>query len=266
MLELLSLPFMQRALLAGVLVGLLASYFGAIVVQRGLTFYGNGLAHAAFGGAALGLLLGLEPLAVAMPFTVAVGIGIVWMRERTRLSGDTTIGIFFAVSMALGIIFLSLRREFSADAFSLLFGSILAVQWVDLWVTLGVVGMTLLTLPLWGRWAYATFDRELAQSDRIQVLRDDYILAFCLAVTVVTAVKVIGIVLIAAFLVIPAAAARLIARTFFSMTVLSMIIGALSAVVGLGISYYADIPSGPAIILLQAAVFCALIPFQAGRR
>lgn len=266
MLELLSLPFMQRALLAGVLVGLLASYFGAIVVQRGLTFYGNGLAHAAFGGAALGLLVGMEPLVVAMPFTVAVGVGIVWVRERTRLSGDTTIGIFFAVSMALGIIFLSLRREFSADAFSLLFGSILAVQWVDLWVTLGVVGMTLLTLPLWGRWAYATFDRELAQSDRIQVLRDDYILAFCLAVTVVTAVKVIGIVLIAAFLVIPAAAARLIARTFFSMTIVSMIIGSASAVVGLGISYYVDIPSGPAIILLQAAVFCALIPFQAGRR
>src|SRR5262245_21667244 len=107
--EMLSLPFMQRALLAGALLGALASYLGAFIVQRGLGFLGEGLAHAAFGGVALGLLLRTEPLTVAIPFTVAVAVGINWVKERARLAGDTAIGVFFAVSMALGILFLSFK-------------------------------------------------------------------------------------------------------------------------------------------------------------
>ena len=113
MIELLHTAFVQRALLAGVMVGLLSSYYGAFVVQRRLSFLGDGLAHAAFGGVALGLLLGLEPLWIALPFTVAVAVGIVWVENRTRIAGDTAIGIFFATSMALGVIFLALRRSYS---------------------------------------------------------------------------------------------------------------------------------------------------------
>src|SRR5207244_2798154 len=120
-LNMLALPFMQRALIAGLLVGFLASYFGAFVVQRGMSFLGDGLAHAAFGGVALGLLLGLNPLWVAVPFTLVVAFGITWVQERTRLGSDTAIGIFFAVSIALGVIFLSWRKQYTADAFTYLF-------------------------------------------------------------------------------------------------------------------------------------------------
>jgi len=255
MVEMLSLPFMQRAFIAGALVGFLASYYGAFVVQRGLSFLGSGLAHAAFGGVALGLLLHLEPLWIAAPFTVIVAIGIFWVKDRTQLGSDTAVGIFFSVSMALGVVFLFLRKDYSSDAFTYLFGSILAVMPMDIIVTLFVVLLTLATLPLWRRWAYTAFDRELAETDHLPVRRDDYLLSILIAITIVVAIKVVGIVLIAAFLVIPAATARLISSTFRKMTILSIVFGTTGALVGLVLSYYLDVPSGAMIILLQAVIF-----------
>ncbi|MBM3319677.1 MAG: metal ABC transporter permease [Candidatus Eisenbacteria bacterium] len=255
MFEMWSFPFMQRALLAGVLVGFLSSYFGVFVVQRGLSFLGSGLAHAAFGGVALGILLGVQPLWVALPFTVLVALAITLVRDRTYLAGDTATGIFFAVSVALGVLFLALHQRYTEDAFALLFGSILAVNAVDLWMSAGVALLALAAIPFWGRWAYATFDRDLAEADGVNVRRDDYVLSFLIAVAVVVAVKVVGIMLVAAFLVIPAASARLIARTFFGMTLLSIAFGVLSTAVGLAVSYRLDVPSGAMIILTQAACF-----------
>ncbi len=262
MLEPLTLPFMQRALLGGLMVGFLASYYGPFIVQRRLAFLGSGLAHAAFGGVALGILLNQQPLWVAAPFTIVVSLAIVWVRERSRLASDTTIGVFFAVSMAFGIIFLSRTEGYASDAFTYLFGSLLAVTTTDLWTTGCVVVLTLLTFPLWRHWAYASFDRSLARADHRPVTRDDYILAVAVAVVVVVSIKVAGIVMIAAFLVMPAAAARLLTRTFAAMTVVSIAIGMLTVVVGLYASYYADLPSGPAIILTQAAVLCAAVAIR----
>lgn len=262
MAEIFTLPFMQRAFIAGALVGFLASYYGVFVVQRGLSFLGSGLAHAAFGGIALGLLLNSEPLWIAVPFTILVAIGIFWVRDKTELGSDTAVGIFFAVSMALGIVFLFLKKQYTSDAFTYLFGSILAVTKTDIKITAFVVLVTFLALPLWKRWAYASFDRELAESDQLSVKRDDYLLSILIAVTVVVAIKVVGIVLIAAFLVIPAATARLLSRTFRRMTIVSIIIGVISAVIGLWLSYYLDVPSGATIILFQALLFFLSMLFK----
>lgn len=262
MFDLLTLPFMQRALIAGLLIGFLASYYGVFVVQRGLSFLGSGLAHAAFGGVALGLLLESEPLWIAIPFTIIVAIGITWIKNRTELGSDTTIGIFFSVSMALGIIFLYLRKQYSIDAFTYLFGSILSVTIIDIIFAAILVLLTVVLLPYWKRWSYSSFDRELAQADRIPVLLDDYILSILIAVTVVVSLKLVGIVLIAAFLVIPAASARLLSKSFSRMTVISVLVGMLSAIGGLWISYYLDVPSGATIILLQAVIFFLAILFH----
>lgn len=259
MIDLLGMPFMQRAFVAGCLVGFLASYFGVFVVQRRLSFLGTGLAHAAFGGVALGLLMQTEPLWIAVPFTALVAVGINWIRTSTGLTGDTAIGIFFSVAVALGIVFLSLRQDYTADAFAYLFGSILAVTIADIWVTAGVTVVAAALIPMWSRWAYATFDSELAVADGLHVVRHDYLLSVLLAVTVVVAVKVVGILLVAAFLVIPAASARLLSRTFFAMSLVSAAIGILSAVVGLLLSYQLDVPSGATIILVQATVFCGAV-------
>lgn len=256
--EMFAWPFMQRALMAGLFVGFLASYYGVFVVQRRMSFLGTGLSHAAFGGVALGLLLEVDPLWVAVPFTLVVGLGINAVRERTGLASDTAVGIFFAVSVALGVLFLSLHDAYSGDAFAYLFGSLLAVTPADLWLTGGVVVLALVTTPtLWGRWAYATFDRELARSDGLPVRRDDYLLTALLAITIVVAIKVVGILLVAAFLVIPAATARLLTGTFLGMTLVSVLLGVAGALGGLVAAYALDIPSGAAIILLQALLFLA---------
>jgi len=246
---------MQRALIGGILISLLASYYGVFVVQRGLSFMGSGLAHAAFGGVALGLLVSIEPLWIAIPFTILVAIGITWVKERTDLSGDTAIGIFFSVSMALGIIFLFLHQNYSDDAFTYLFGSILAISWLDIFMAFLLLLVSATTIPLWRNWAYSSFDRELAISDRLPVKRDDYLLAVLIAVTIVVAIKLVGIVLIAAFLIIPAATARQLASTFRMMTLFALAIGIAGTVAGLLISFYLDIPSGAAIILIQAVLF-----------
>ncbi len=253
--------FMQRALLGGVLVGILASYFGPFIVQRRIAFLGSGLAHASFGGVALGILLGVQqPLWVAAPFTVAVAAAIVWVQKSAGLAADTAIGIFFAVSMALGIIFLDRTDNFHAAVDTYLFGSILNVLPADLWTIGAVTALAFATGPiLWKRWAYATFDQSLAKAHRVSVDRDDYLLAISLAVVVVVTIKIVGIILMAAFLVIPAATARIAASTFAAMTGFSIAFGVVSVVGGLYISYYAETPTGSTIVLLQAALFAVVL-------
>src|SRR5690606_28850708 len=125
---------------------------GVFIVQRGMGFLGSGLAHAAFGGVALGILLETEPIWVAVHFTVIVAIGITWVKDKTKLGGDTTIGIFFSVSMALGIIFIFLKRQYSSDAFNYLFGSILSVTLLDIIVPIILIIITLFLFPFWKRW------------------------------------------------------------------------------------------------------------------
>lgn len=248
---------MQRALVAGLLVALMSAVLGVFVVQRGLSFLGDGLAHSAFGGVALGLLVGVrQPLWVALAFTLAAALGIAWVRDRTRLSSDTAIGIFFAVSVALGVLFISLETEYSVDAWHLLFGSILGIGNSELWIIFGVTAFSLLLLgALWGRLAYATFDAELAQTDGVRVRGLEYLLFALAALVIVASVKVVGVILIAAYLVIPAAAARLLSRSLFRMTLLSVLLGLLSTAFGLVASYFLNVPSGSTIILTQAALF-----------
>ena len=257
LLSVLQLSFMRNALLAGLAVAAMSGLLGVFIVQRRMSFLGDGLAHSAFGGVALALLLGLsQPLWLALPFAVLVALGITFVRERTGLSSDTTIGVFFAVSVALGVLFVSLQRDYTVDAWHWLFGSILGVGADDLWIILAVtlISMTLL-LRLWGQLAYATFDEELAATDGVRVGRLEYALVCIAALVIVASVRVVGVILMAAYLVIPAAAARLLSKSLATMTLLSIGIGVLSTALGLVFSYLLDVPSGSTVVLTQAAVF-----------
>jgi len=258
MIEILQYPFMLRALIACLLIGGLASYLSCFIVQRRMSFLGSGLAHSCLGGVALALWLDVEPLLLVSLFSVFVSLAISWTTQNTQLEQDTSIGIFFSMATAMGIIFLSLRTQYTGDATTYLFGSILSVQNSDLYFAGGFCLLLILLFPMWSRWAYAGFDRDLAQADRICVKRDDYMLHFVLALAVVLCLKVLGIILLAAFLVIPGASARMISKTFTSMTLKSIVIGILSSVGGLYLSYIYDLPSGATIILVQSAIFIVI--------
>lgn len=265
--EMFSYAFVQRAMIGGAAIALMTGLLGVFVVQRGLAFLGDGLAHASFGGIALGALIaqgavgvGLleQPLWIALPFTTAIALAIAWVRDHTELSSDTAIGVFFAVSVALGVLFLSRipPDRNVVDVWHLLFGSILAVGPQDLRIILVTAALvTLLITLFWGRLGYATFDAELAASDGVHVRALDYALFALAAVAVVVSAQVVGVILMAAYLVIPAAAARMAARSLIAMTTGAVVIGIVTTLAGLIASYAFDVPSGSAIILLQAVVF-----------
>lgn len=258
--EIFSLAFMQRAMIAGILLGAVSGFLGTFVVQRKISFLGSGLSHAAFGGIAIGIFLGIEPMLLAIPFTLLIAVLMVFLKKKADISADTSIGILFSVAMAIGIIFLALNENYSADAYSYLFGSILNVSAVDLAV---VAALSLIIAVVgkiyWGRWAYSTFDTELARTSKLPVETDEYILTLLISLLIVGSIKVVGMLLLGAYLVIPAATARIVSRTFFQMSVLSIVIGAVSSIGGLILSYFVDLPSGAVIILLQAILLIVLL-------
>jgi zinc transport system permease protein len=265
LLEPFTAPFMLRAMVAGVVVGGLCAMIGVFVVQRGLSFIGDGLAHAAFGGIALGLLLGVavERMTwVALPFTVAVSLGIAYVLRRGRLHGDVATGVFSAVSFALGVLLLGLRAQGASPVSveTVLFGSILAISPEDLVVVCGVGAVTaLLLVVFWGKLAYATFDPDLAALSGVPVAALDYMLLALTAVVIVVAVKTVGIALVSSFVIIPAATARMMGRTLERVALAAVVIGVVGAAVGLVLSYYANVASGATIILTLGAVFAVTL-------
>jgi len=274
--EVLGFAFMQRALLAGVLVALMSGVLGTFVVQRRLSFLGDGLAHAAFGGMGIGALAvvsaGLlqsgagwlrHPLWIALPFALLTALGIAYVRDRTDLSSDTAIGVFFAVAVALGVLAFSRIPpdvHLGFNVMDLLFGSILAVRSTELAAIAVAAAVVVAALgAVWGQLAYATFDDELARTDGVRARALEYLLFALAAVVVAVSAVVVGIVLMAAYLVIPGAAARLWSRSLAGTSLRAVAIGVVTTVTGVIGSFFLDAPTGSAIILSQAVVFVAAV-------
>lgn len=253
--------FVRRALLAGTALGASGGLLGVFIVQRGLGLLSDGLAHATFGGLALGLLLGSTvdgAIWVALPFTVAIALGIQHVRRRTVLGGDVATGVFFAVSFAAGILFLGLRagRQAPVNVEGLLFGSLLAVSPEALQVILGVSAAVFVLLLVFGpRLAYATFDPELATLSGVPVAALEYGLLALTAIVVVVGVKTVGVVLVSAFVVIPAAAANLVGRSLAGIAGLAVALGVAGTAFGLFASYHLNVATGATIILTLGAFF-----------
>ena len=253
--------FVRRALGAGMALAAAAALLGVFIVQRGLGLLSDGLAHATFGGLALGLLVGAavdRAIWIALPFTVAIALGIQYVRRRTTLGGDVATGVFFAVSFAAGILFLGLRSARSApvNVEGLLFGSLLAVSPESLGVILAVAVVVCAVLVWIGpRLAYSTFDPELAALSGVPVAGLEYLLLALTAVVVVVGVKTVGVVLVSAFVVIPAATASLLGRTLGSVAALAVLLSVAGTAFGLFASYHLNVATGATIILTLGAMF-----------
>jgi len=265
--DILGYPFMQRALIAAVLVGIVCSVVGTYVVLKRLAFIGAGISHSAFGGVALGYLVGLSPIGVAIPFSLATAMAIGWVSRKGKMPEDTAIGIFFASAMALGVLFIGLREGYNVDLFGYLFGSILAVSVSDIWLILGLgLGVIAVVLLLFKEFFFLSFDEEMAAVSGLPTRTLYFVLLALMALTVIVSIKIVGIILVEALLVIPAAAAYQLTRNFVRMMLISVLIGLVSGVLGLFLSYWWDLASGATIVLTAAVIFFVCFLFSPRRR
>jgi zinc transport system permease protein len=256
MLEVISSPFMQKAFMAGILVSLLTGLISVFIVLRKMSFIGAGISHAAFGGVAIGFFTGLNPLFTAIIYSVAVAIGIESTGRKGRISEDVSIGIFYSVSMALGVALVSLSKAYNVDLFGYLFGNILAITQTDIILTVitfilvsGFIVIFLKDLFL------SAYNEELAQISGVRVVFLNNLFLISLAVSIVISIRIVGIILVSALLVIPGATARLFARGLVSMIALSCLTGVVSVISGLLISYEYDVAPGASIVLASAFIF-----------
>ena len=256
MIEILEFEFMRNAFMAGIMLSLVLAVISFFVVLRRFSFIGVGVAHSAFGGVALGTLLGISPVLTAIGFAVVVANSIGYVARQGKLSTDTAIGIFFSLAMALGVIFIGMSDQYNIDLFGYLFGNILAITRGDL-VTIAVLGslVLLFTFLFFKELLFIAFDREVAYVSGMSVSLLDHYLLTVLALSVVISMKVIGIVLVSALLVIPGAAASQLTDRYASMIAVSVLVALSSTIGGLIISYYADLASGATIVTLAAVIF-----------
>lgn len=260
LLEPLRYPFMVRGLIAAGLVGILCATVGTFIVLRGMAFFGDALAHTILPGVAVGYLIGggaREPLfwwALLTALISALGIGAI--SRATKIKEDTAIGIIFAGMFALGIALISTVRSYTVDLTHFLFGNVLGVTVSDL-ILISVFGgiVLLIMLGLFKEFVVISFDPILAATLRLPTRFLEYLLLILIAITIVVSLQTVGIALMVAMLVTPAATAYLFTKRLVVMIALASLIGFLSGAVGLYLSYYANIASGAAIVLVATAVF-----------
>lgn len=252
----LAYTFMQRGLLAAVMVGVLCSVMGSYVVLRSMAFLGDAMAHAILPGVALAYLLGWNLSLGGLLAAIVVALGIGMLSRQGTIKEDTAIGILFAAALSLGVAMISSIRTYAVDLSHILFGNILGVSTTDLWMISGLGLIVLISVAvLYKPFLVISFDPVLAATLRLphELLR--YVMLILMALTIVVSIQTVGVGLVAAMLVTPAATAYLLTRRLSSMMALSAFLGALSGVSGLYVSFYANIASGSAIVLTATLLF-----------
>ncbi len=253
--EILQYEFMQRAFIAGGLLAVTSSVLGVFMVLRREAMIGHGLSHATFAGVALGLLMGYEPMLLALLVAVIGAVFMIRLKEDSGLGGDTGIGILSSIGMALGVVIATIAGDFNADLLSYLFGSILTIQPHEVIIS-GLLAAFTICLFCWfyQDLIYVTFDKECAKASGISAHRLELILGIITAVTVVVGMRIVGLLLVTALMVIPGASALLISKSVKSAILLSVLIGVTTVILGLVVSYYLNFPASGSIVILEAMV------------
>jgi len=259
--------FMVRALIAATLIGLVCSVIGVYVVLRNLSFIGDGLAHASFAGIVIAYLWKADLYIGGLIFAILTALGIGAVSKKSEISLDTAIGVFFTAAFALGILLMSRVQTYVIDLQDFLFGNVLAIDRRDIVVVSVLVVAVLATVALlYKELLYASFDPVTAAAAGINVDALSYLLLVMLAVTIIVSLQAAGIVLVAALLVTPAATAYQLTNRFAPMMALSALVGVLSAVIGLYVSFYFNVASGATIVLVATACFFLAMVFSPKRR
>jgi zinc transport system permease protein len=261
----LSEPFMQRALLAALLLGPLCAVLGVFVTARRMAFFSDTIAHGALTGVALGMWMGLADMTLPMVlFSIVIAAGILWLKEKTELLTDTIMALLLSGSVALGILILSLNKGSRGELHGYLFGDILAVDQKDVWLA-----GALFVVVLFGLFSFLssltllTANEDLAHVCGVRVRFANSLFVLVLTVTVALSIHLLGIILVTSLLVVPAATARNVSRNLRQQIVASVIVGITGALAGTVLAYRLDVPCGPAIVLSCIALFVLSMP--AGR-
>ncbi|MDD5747840.1 MAG: metal ABC transporter permease [Actinomycetota bacterium] len=259
--------FMQKAIAGGIIAAIACSLISFFVVVRRLAFVGMGISHAAFGGVAIGLALGINPIVTAGIFCSLVSLGIGVVSKKGRVHEDTAIGILFVSAMALGVLLVRVAHAYNIDLMSYLFGSILALGWGDV-LALGITTLfsTLFTVLFFKELLFLAFDEETATASGVPSSVLFYGLLLTMAVLIVVSIKLLGIILVSALLVIPASVGMQIFKNYRGVIIASLSSAVVSVLIGLYLSWKFDLASGAAIVLVMFLIFAASFILSPRRR
>ena len=265
-LEALSYGFVQKALISGIAVALICSFMGTFLVLRRYALFGDGIAHVSFGGVAVGLFMGVFPIWTAYILAILGGIGLQKLRQSTKISGDAAVAVVLVTGLSIGVILVSSSGGFSVDLFSFLFGSILLISNEDTMIILTIsVGIIATLVALRKQFLQITFNEEQAKISGLHVTLLNYAFVVLAAVTVVTSMRLVGILLISALIVIPNISAMMFGKGFKQTVGISMLISASSVVTGILLSYYYNLaPSGIIVIVAVSILVGILLARSAG--
>lgn len=254
--EILTYAFMHRAIVSGIAISLMCSLIGLFLVLRKQSLFGDALAHAAFGGIAAGLYLGVYPLWAAFAVSVSSALALTKIKQKFQISSDATVAILLSSGLAMGVILISLAKGFTVDIFSFLFGSILLVSLQNTLLILGLCGAVLvIILLLYRKFVYTTFSEEQAKVSGIPVEKLNYLFVVIAAIAVVISMQLVGILLTSSLIVVPNVTAILFSRGFKQTAILSMSFAVFSAVVGIMSSYVLNVAPGGMIVLISIIIF-----------
>ena len=260
LLDLLQFPFMQRAILGAVLMGILGGFLGPFITLRQLSFFSHAICHAALVGVTLGVLLNINPTLMLFPFTLVFGIVTLYLVDKTDLGNENILSIVLSGALAIGIILTSLIKGYRGNLMAILFGDILAIDTVDLILTFVVlVSSSIFLLSTLKQQILLTLNPDVAQVHGISVQLYRYSFVVFLSLVVAVTIQAVGVLLVNAFLVIPASTAKLISHHFSRFLILSVIIGASSSIVGIMFSGLFSLASGPSIVLSQCLLFVTVL-------
>ena len=257
--NILEYSFFQNALLGSLLASVLCGFIGTYIVTRRLVFISGGITHASFGGIGLGVFLGINPILSAMAFSVLSAFGVQWMSRRGDVREDSAIAVFWTFGMSLGIICCFLSPGFMPDLPSFLFGSILTIGQADLWLLAVLLVVVAIVFALLYRTILSVaFDVDFARSQRLPVAVIEYLMMALIALTIVGTLRMVGIVLSISLLTIPQMSANVLTHNFKRMIAWSIVIGWVDCLMGLGLSYTLNVPSGASIIFVSILVYLVL--------
>ncbi len=267
MIDLFQYTFMQRAFAASTITGIVCAVIGVYVVLRGMAFIGAGISHASFAGVALGFVLGINPFFTTIVFCILTAWGIGIVSDKQHVKEDTAVGIFFASTMAFGILLIGFIKGYTIDLFGYIFGNILAVTQFDVWsglvLALVVVGSVVF---FYKEFLFITFDPEMAKVTGLSVRFFNFLMLTLVSLTVVISIKIVGIVLVSALIVTPAASAYQLTEDFKKMMILAIVFGVVSSWAGLLFSAIFNFPSGATIVLTATLIFFITFTFSPKRK